>query len=56
MEQEALVKFMNTVELLGYIVIFYFFVTRRGEVENVFAKIGDEVAAQIYKFFRKEGK
>lgn len=55
MDQEAIVEVMEWVEAIGYIVIFYFFVTKRGEVEDVFAQIGDEVAEKINKFFKKEG-
>ncbi|MBQ9763691.1 MAG: hypothetical protein IJV92_04990 [Phascolarctobacterium sp.] len=55
MDQEAVVGVMEWVEAIGYIVIFYFFVTKRGEVEDVFARIGDEVAVKINKFFKKEG-
>jgi len=54
-DQEAIINFMEWVEAIGYILIFYFFVTKRGEVEDVFARIGDEVAEKINKFFEKEG-
>ena len=52
MEQETIVNTMEWVEAIGYIVIFYFFVTKRGEVEDVFARIGDEVAEKINKFLK----
>ncbi|MBR1976166.1 MAG: hypothetical protein IJ947_04405 [Phascolarctobacterium sp.] len=55
MDPTAVVDVMEWVEAIGYIVIFYFFVTKRGEVEDVFARIGDEVAEKINKFFKKEG-
>lgn len=55
MEKETIVNFVNTIEVIGYFVIFYFFLTKRGETEKAFARIGDEVAAKIYKFFKKEG-
>ncbi len=52
MDQETIVNTMAWVETIGYIVIFYFFVTKRGEVEDVFARIGDEVAEKINKFLK----
>ena len=47
MDPATVVDVMEWVESIGYIVIFYFFVTKRGEVEDVFARIGDEVAEKI---------
>lgn len=55
MDQEAIINFMEWVEAIGFIIIFYFFVTKRGETEDVFARIGDEVAERINKIFKKEG-
>ena len=49
----AVIDVMEWVEAIGYIVIFYFFITKRGEVEDVFARIGDEVAKKINNFFKK---
>ncbi len=53
MDQAAVVGIMEWVEVTGYIVIFYFFITKRGEVEDIFARIGDEVAKKINNFFKK---
>lgn len=53
MDPAAVIDVMEWVEAIGYIVIFYFFVTKRGEVEDVFARIGDEVAKKINNFFKK---